>query len=227
MPPKTFKRTLKRTSDGSYTLYVPELDEHYHSIHGARQEAEHVFLKMGLDPLMDKSELNILEIGFGTGLNALLTLDWAERSNCSIKYTGVEKYPVGLNEALTMEYLAFNDLEKYSNDFRLFFDNQSFDGIDVNDKFKLKIDCIDFYDMTYDRMFDVVFYDAFGPRVQPYLWTLELFKLVFKALRKDGILVTYCAKGQVRRDLLTAGFEVERLPGPPGKREMLRAIKHV
>ena len=158
------KREIITTNDGSKTIHLPDWNESYHSKHGAVQEAQHVFIKSGLCEI-SKAEIGILEIGFGTGLNAMLTMNKAKETDQLIEYTGLEAYPVS------------------------------------------------------------IYFDAFGPRVQPDMWTLEIFQKLYSSMENEGVFVTYCAKGQVRRDLIEAGFKVEKIPGPPGKREMLRGRK--
>lgn len=221
------KNVIKQTSDGSKTLYVPELDEHYHSTHGAYNEAMHVFVDMGLNHInrSHESPIKLLEIGFGTGLNALLTLRWANENSIAIDYCGVEKYPVDFEQAIQMDYLSIYDLKAYTKGFELMHTSEIGEKLSISDNFKLnKVKC-DFRDIKDENEFDLIFYDAFGPRVQGDLWRLDMFERMYLALKANGVLVTYCAKGQVRRDMQTAGFTVERLPGPPGKREMLRATK--
>lgn len=221
------KRTLKTTADGSNTLYVPELDEHYHSIHGAYREAMHVFINSGFEHVRLKAPLRILEIGFGTGLNALLTLRASIDANRSVEYTGVEKYLVTQEELKTIDYTAISGLETYEKYFHQLHDSQNDVFIDINNLFKFRVLNIDFFKIPFESAFDLIYFDAFGPRVQADLWTLDMFNLMYRLLDQSGVLVTYCAKGQVRRDMIEAGFQIERLEGPPGKREMLRATKHV
>ncbi len=222
------KREIMTTADGSTTIHLPELNEQYHSKHGAVNEAKHVFIKNGLHYLSDKEfikPLQILEIGFGTGLNAFITFLEAEKNNQIVNYVGVEAYPVALDEANVMNYpktLMVEDKESIfdtlhqskweapclvSEDFTLIKRKQFFKEIEDKDTFHL------------------IYFDAFGARVQPELWTVEIFKKMYDALQINGVLVTYSAKGSVRRAMQEVGFQVERLPGPPGKREMLRAIK--
>jgi tRNA U34 5-methylaminomethyl-2-thiouridine-forming methyltransferase MnmC len=215
------KRIIEATGDGSKTIFIPELDERYHSKHGALQEALHVFIEMGLKHL-DKSELHILEIGFGTGLNALLTFKESVNSKQQIKYTGLEAFPVALDMAMQMDYCSnssdkemfekmhqssWNEWHGISNFFSLNKQEQKLENFETKDHF------------------DIIYFDAFGPRVQEEMWGLHVFEKMFALLNSGGILCTYCAKGSVRRNMIAAGFLVERLPGPPGKREMLRAIK--
>ncbi len=220
------KREIIITSDGSTTIHLPEWNEQYHSKHGAIQEAYHVFIKNGLDCFKNGSNISILEIGFGTGLNCFITFLEAEKYNLHIDYTGIEAYPVMQEEIEKLNYgtelkeedaqLNFNKIhsiswdEKHqlSTNFSLTKKEQFFENIDDVDQFNL------------------IYFDAFGARVQPELWTESIFKKMYQALKQNGILVTYSAKGSVRRAMQKVGFTVERLPGPPGKREMLCAMKY-
>ncbi|PRP66746.1 tRNA (5-methylaminomethyl-2-thiouridine)(34)-methyltransferase MnmD [Nonlabens agnitus] len=218
------KREIMTTGDGSKTIHMPDLNEQYHSKHGALQEARHVFIKMGLEHCLEQypelSELHILEYGFGTGLNALLTAVY--ETPVKILYTGMEAFPVTIEEIDAMDYgslieeeLLFKSIHQASWD-----ENEA-----ISDRFQLVKKQMTFESVAFENQFDLVYFDAFGPRTQPELWELSIFQAAFKALKNSGVLVTYCAAGQVRRNLQEAGFHVERLPGPPGKREMLRATK--
>lgn len=216
---------IEKTKDGSDTLFVPELNEHYHSVNGAVTESKHVFIDAGLKlVLQQKKKINILEIGFGTGLNALLTcIEAQEHETIAIRYTGVEFYP--LSEEL-INQLDFS-LAKY--------DELLFQKIhackwnnycSVSSNFSLNKWQTDFTkEDTFNEAFDVVYFDAFAPDIQPEMWTLDVFQKLYDIMSANAVLTTYCAKGQVRRNMRSAGFSVERLPGPPGKREMLRATK--
>ena len=220
------KRKIITTGDGSKTIQIEEWNEQYHSKHGALQEALHVFVKTGLHHLLktEKTKLSILEIGFGTGLNALLTVIEAEKLKCKIDYVGVEAFPVLIEELNQLNYSEilpdnsedfFNSLHtsewekqtQLSSNFTLTKRNQLFE--DISDK----------------NAFDLIYFDAFGARVQPELWTKNIFSKMYNALKQNGVLVTYSAIGQVKRDMQDLGFKVERLSGPPGKRHMLRATK--
>jgi tRNA U34 5-methylaminomethyl-2-thiouridine-forming methyltransferase MnmC len=215
------KRTLTKTADGSYTLYVPELDEHYHSIHGALQEANHVFIQHGLEPIKDSSSIRVLEMGLGTALNAYLSYQWARKNNITLWYSGVEAYPVE-GEIITtcLKEIGVNQVQ----DLR-FFSEFVYGSTQGLDSFTLDPIHAFWADINFKEAYDVVFYDAFGPRAQSELWTLANFQIAYDALKPGGTLVTYCAKGQVKRDLKSVGFTVESKPGPPGKREMTVAHK--
>lgn len=219
------QREIIKTSDGSKTIRIIDLDENYHSHHGALQEANHVFLTQGLAYLNQLDEISIFEMGLGTGLNAFLTAVEAENKNLKIKYTGIEAFPVNSEE---LNALGYEDLMEgsYNEIFHKIHDSKWGDFEWITKKFSLcKIhERIENVTLEPDS-FDLIYYDAFGPRAQDEMWTVELFQKMFDSLKKGGILVTYCAKGQVKRNLKQVGFKVEALPGPPGKREMTRAIK--
>ena len=219
------KREFKITADGSHTLYVEALDETYHSTHGAIQEAVHVFINAGLN-YFNKPKLNVLEIGFGTGLNAFLTLLEDKKSDVEINYTGIEAYPLEEEIISQLNYVA----ELNSNDE----EKQLFEKLHqvewgshqkITGNFKLNKTKVELDKFATTEQFDVIYFDAFGPRVQPEMWTETILEKMYNCLVDDGILVTYCAKGSVKRVLKAVGFEVEPLPGPPGKREMTRAVK--
>lgn len=215
------KRTLTKTADGSYTLYVPELDEHYHSIHGALQEAEHVFIKHGIELFKHQDRIQVLEMGLGTCLNAFLTSRWSLENGKDVRYVGVEAYPVEA-EVIGQCLDALGDVEVKE---RSFFTDLSYGQRQALGGFQLEALHATWNSLTYVKEFDLVYYDAFGPRAQAEMWTLEHFSIAFDSLKSGGLLTTYCAKGQVKRDLKSVGFEVESRPGPPGKREMTLAWK--
>jgi len=218
------KREIITTADGSKTIQIKEWEEQYHSKHGAIQEAYHVFIKSGLD-LFENQEINILEIGFGTGLNAFITLIEFDKRNLKVNYTGVEAYPVSIEELNQLNYLE--ELKSLSRkaDFDLMHTSPWGDKVEIVENFNLKKEQILFKEISAIAEYDLIYFDAFGARVQPELWTVEIFQIMFNAMKSGGCLVTYAAKGSVRRAMLEVGFLVERLPGPPGKREMLRAKK--
>ena len=222
------KREIIKTGDGSATIYLPEWNEHYHSKHGAVQEALHVFVKKGLHHFIEKrssDEISILEIGFGTGLNALITALEAEKLKISMSYCGVEAYPVSEEEVSALDYSsAFKD-EAASEVFRKIHNAKWEEDVAINSLFRLQKKKMFFSNITSEDDFNLIYFDAFGPRVQPELWEEAIFKKMYAALQKNGVLVTYSAKGSVRRAMQAVGFSVERLEGPPGKREMLRATK--
>jgi len=219
------KREIIITSDGSTTIHLPEWDEQYHSKYGAIQESYHVFIKNGLELFDSCSKISILEIGLGTGLNCLITFLEARKNNLKIEYTGVEAYPVKQSEIKNLNYIG---------QLKAVADQHIFDKIhsfswnkkhDLSDSFALLKKEGFIEDIKEVNNYNLIYFDAFGAQVQPELWTPSIFKKMYDALQQNGILVTYSAKGSVRRAMQEAGFEVERLEGPPGKREMLRATK--
>jgi len=220
------ERKIVRTGDGSQTIQLPEWGEQYHSMHGALQESRHVFIRQGLYQFTNR-HIDLLEIGFGTGLNALITLVEAPGRKLRIRYTGLEAYPVVEEEWKQLEYAKlFNPedttVQRYFEALhRAPWDREH----PVTPSFTLHKRKIDIRLFASEPAFDLVYFDAFGARVQPELWTAEIFRRMYQAVRRGGCLVTYSAKGSVRRAMQEVGFIVERLPGPPGKREMLRAFK--
>lgn len=220
------QREIITTADGSKTIQIMEWDEQYHSKHGAIQEAYHVFIDSGLSLFKDQ-ELSILEVGFGTGLNAFITFLETEKRGLNINYTGVEAYPVASEELQQLNYISELKAESFSKDFHLLHSSSWEKEIAISDVFTLRKEQKDFAELEMHDMFNLIYFDAFGARVQPELWTEAIFEKMYSALKDGGVLVTYSAKGSVRRAMQTVGFTVERLPGPPGKREMLRATKKV
>jgi tRNA U34 5-methylaminomethyl-2-thiouridine-forming methyltransferase MnmC len=219
------KRELVITADGSKTIYLPEWNEHYHSSHGALQEAQHVFIQHGLNT-QTQDYVTILEMGFGTGLNALLTYFSSEKKYQFVHYIGVEAYPPSEEEWRAMNYTQFSNDPDAEAIYERMHTGSWGKAQEISEHFVLeKQQCTLTNAVVASETVDVIYYDAFGPRVQPKLWTPEIFQLLFDWLSPGGTVVTYCAKGQVKRDLKTVGFLVESLPGPPGKREMTRATK--
>lgn len=223
------KREIFITQDGSSTIRIPEWDEQYHSKHGAIQEAEHVFIQSGLahytTHFTPTDAISILEIGFGTGLNALLTALHNMESNILIEYTGLEAYPVEEKEWRQLNYAEVIPNKLAS---KIYTDLnaakwESFQKILPN--FLLRKKQLYFQEFDELNQYNLIYFDAFGARVQPELWEESIFKNMYNSLKNNGVLVTYSAKGSVRRAMLKVGFEVEKIPGPPGKREMLRATK--
>jgi len=212
------------TADGSTTIHIPEWDEQYHSKHGAIQEAKHVFIKNGLS-LFSNQNISILEIGFGTGLNCFITFLEAPKKNLNIDYVGVEAYPIVSEEVAKMNYVNRLNASEFSAVFNQIHQQEWEVKIDISPNFSLLKRKQFFNDINDENKFDLIYFDAFGARVQPELWTEEIFEKMYKSLKTGGVLVTYSAKGSVRRAMLAVGFLVEKLPGPPGKREMLRATK--
>ena len=213
------------TEDGSHTIEIPEFNVTYHSIHGAIQESKHVFIGAGLNHCWSNSgnqELNILEMGLGTGLNALLTGLEAERQNQSVHYTAIEQFPISFNQAKTLNY---GELLHGENLFQEIHACEWGRKVSISKYCTLQKEKVDLLAYSNNNLFDLIYYDAFAPGAQPELWTKHVFEKLFQMLHSKGVLVTYCSKGDVRRAMLAAGFTVKKLPGPPGKREMLRATK--
>ncbi len=210
------------TQDGSHSLLNEALDETYHSRHGAVQESEYVFIEKGLNFMLDsdKESVSILEVGFGTGLNALLTVNSSEKSKINIAYSTLETHPIPEEIWSTLNYStnkflfekihtsAWNEWVAVTSHFKLLKREESLQAVNLS-----------------DQQFDLIYFDAFAPNKQPEMWEHSLLQKISKSMKSGAVFVTYCAKGQLKRDLKSLGLVVESLPGPPGKREMVRAIK--
>ena len=218
------KREILHTLDGSTTIHLPDWNESYHSKHGAIQEAYHVFIKNGLSLFQGKS-ISILEIGFGTALNTFITFLESQKSVQSIDYVGVEAYPISEKEVLQMNYVAELNAESEKNSFELIHQSNWEEKIVISPKFTLTKRKQFFDEISDENQYNLIYFDAFGYRVQPELWSTEIFEKMYKALKVNGVLVTYAARGVVKRSMIEVGFTVEKLAGPPGKREMFRATK--
>ena len=218
------KREIIQTLDGSTTIHIADWEECYHSKHGAIQEAQHVFIKNGLS-LFQNQKITILEIGFGTGLNAFITLLEAKKMQQTIDYVGVEAYPISADEVLNMNYVAELDAMKESAIFNKMHESDWGEKIVLNDDFVLTKRKQFFEEIDDVNKFDLIYFDAFGYRLQPELWSTAIFDKMYKSLKMNGVLVTYAARGIVKRNMIEVGFKVEKLEGPPGKREMFRARK--
>jgi len=221
-----FDRELRITGDGSYTLHIPEWDEQYHSKHGAIREALHVFIQEGLTFLLTHKEgpLSILEVGFGTGLNAILTSLYAVEKDVELYYKTLEAYPVPIDfirELNFPEHLHFPQEQ-----FLLLHELSWEEDHNISAQFTFRKEQRRFEEINEKGVFDLIYFDAFGIRVQPELWTESLFQKLFNALKPGGVLVTYASNGSARRALKAVGFNVEKIPGPPGKKEMMRAVKN-
>lgn len=219
------KRRIIKTNDGSTTIHIEDWDETYHSKHGAIQEAYHVFIKSGLDSFQDNSEISILEIGFGTGLNSFITFLESQKRNLKIDYVGVEAYPISEEEVNQLNYVDQLNAIEYKNIFNKIHEGSWEKKCQLNDVFTLTKRKQLFQDIDDVEKYDLIYFDAFGFPVQPELWSEEIFKKMFRALLPNGILVTYACRTTIKKAMLNAGFQVEKLPGAPGKREMLRACK--
>ncbi len=212
------------TADGSYTLYHRELDETYHSRHGAVQESLHVFIRNGLDFVIARGaqKINILEIGFGTGLNAWLTFQTAIAKHVSIRYTSIEPYALPESLWSKLNYVSADQQQDFARLHRSQWNEQ----VPIHDLFELtKLNTTIQEANLPASHFHLVYFDAFAPAKQPELWTYNLLARTCRSLCSAGVWVTYSAKGEVRRNLQQCGMVVEKLAGPPGKRHMLRAIK--
>ncbi|MBS1950492.1 MAG: tRNA (5-methylaminomethyl-2-thiouridylate)-methyltransferase [Cytophagales bacterium] len=217
------------TKDGSHSLLNEILNETYHSTHGAIQESRYVFIKNGLEYFLNENKtqsVNIFEVGLGTGLNVLLALEFATKNKIKIKYTSIEAFPVKKEIAGQLNYA---DLIFFSNGKTLFQEIHASpweESIQINDFFCLKKTEQSIYEIELpNETFEIIFFDAFAPAKQPDMWKLSVLEKTVNALKPRGVFVTYCAKGQLKRDLKTLRLTVETLPGPPGKREMVRAVK--
>jgi tRNA U34 5-methylaminomethyl-2-thiouridine-forming methyltransferase MnmC len=222
------KRNIIITEDGSTTIQIPEWNEQYHSTHGAIQEAKHVYIQNGLQHYVEVNQaksISILEIGFGTGLNAFMTLLEAEKQNLSIFYKGVEAFPVSSEELKQLNYVTQLDASKKEATFNKLHEVPWETEAQITSSFQLIKAQKDFSEINEKETFNIIFFDAFGAELQPELWTEEIFKSMYNALKENGVLVTYAAKGTVKRALRSVGFHLKRLQGPPGKRHMLRATK--
>jgi len=215
---------IRVTGDGSKTIFLPELNETYHSSNGAVQESRHIFIENGLDLVEKQGAIRILEVGFGTGLNALLSASWAEMNNQSIHYIGIEAKPLSPELCFQLDYPRHIDqnTEKIYDalircDWEI--DNQ------LTTHFSIQKREVKIQDFAAVENVDLIYFDAFGPRVQAEMWDITILEKMFQSLNAGGALVTYCAQGQFKRDLKTLGFILESFPGPPGKREMTRATR--
>ncbi|NHM04187.1 tRNA (5-methylaminomethyl-2-thiouridine)(34)-methyltransferase MnmD [Flavobacterium celericrescens] len=220
------KREIIITDDGSTTIRIPEWDENYHSTHGAIQETKHVFIKNGLDLFHNQDSISILEIGFGTGLNAFITfLETLNKEK--VNYVGVEAYPISADEVLQMNYVS----ELQATDFKPIFETMHNCSWEIVNQLKTNFYLTKrkqfFQDIEDKNNYDLIYFDAFGFPLQPELWSEVIFKKMYDALLPNGVLVTYACRTPIKNAMLAAGFSIEKLPGAPGKREMLRATKRL
>lgn len=217
---------LVLTEDGSNSIYSEKFKQQYHSLHGALQESMHVFIEAGLKYKQQSSQdISILEIGFGTGLNALLTLAESSATFAKINYTTIEKYPLSTDFIKQLNYCSIIPLDNCTEFFNQIHNCNWTNFNSITEDFLIRKINTDFETIDFKNEFDVIYFDAFAPNSQPELWTINLFQKMYDALKINGILVTYCAKGEVKRNLKAVGFEIEALAGPIGKREMTRAHK--
>lgn len=226
MTDKQKYREVAITSDGSATLFVPFLDEHYHSFHGAIQEAKHVFIEAGLKYYIEKKQpetIHVFEMGFGTGLNACLTVEAIQGSAVKVIYHAIEAHPLNMQEVESLTF--FEDNIELRAIYLTMHEAEWDKPVQITDNFIINKHIGYLEDWTTDVLMDIVYYDAFAPSAQPHLWTSDIFEKIYSMTANDGVLVTYCAKGVVKRTLKAIGWNIEKLPGPPGKREMTRANK--
>ena len=220
------KREIIITDDGSTTIRIPDWDENYHSTHGAIQEAKHVFIKNGLDLFQKQDSISILEIGFGTGLNAFITF-LETLTKDKVNYVGIEAYPISEEEIAQMNYVSELEAEKYQDVFNKMHSCDWESQQNITDNFILTKRKQFFQDIDDKEQYDLIYFDAFGFPLQPELWSETIFKKMFDALLPKGTLVTYACRSSIKNAMLSVGFSIEKLPGAPGKREMLRATKNV
>jgi tRNA U34 5-methylaminomethyl-2-thiouridine-forming methyltransferase MnmC len=215
------------TDDGSHSISVTELNVNYHSVHGAIRESRHVFIEAGLHHLNSSADqpVRIFEVGFGTGLNALLTLIESERFQQNICYETIEMFPLTSDEVKQLNYCEMLDRKDLRLIFEQFHTCEWEKEISIKSNFILKKTKTNLLTFQSSGCFELIFFDAFDPNAQPELWTPEIFKKMFSILKQNGVLVTYSSKGDVRRAMQAAGFRIEKIPGPPGKREIVRATR--
>jgi len=212
------------TQDGSHSILSEKYGVTYHSKYGAIQETQHVFIEAALNfKTATQKELNVLDIGLGSGLNAYMTFLEAEKQDLQIDYTGIEAFPIDMEQAKTLNYAT--ELQQSADSFLQFHNCEWNTPIEMSSGFRFTKLLQSFQDIDFENEFDLIYFDAFAPSAQPELWEIPLLQKMYKALKINGIMTTYCAKGVVKRNLKSIGFEVEGIPGPPGKREMTRAVK--
>jgi tRNA U34 5-methylaminomethyl-2-thiouridine-forming methyltransferase MnmC len=217
--------TIIQTEDGSNSIQSAKFEATYHSIHGAIQETQTVFIDAALNYKAEiQKELSILEIGLGTGLNAFMTYLEAKKSDLQIQYTGIEAYPIALEVAQQLNYVELLQVPEEQAQFLKLHESPN-EWINLSPRFQFYKQIGRFEDLKEQEQFDIIYYDAFAPSVQPELWEIDLLEKMYQALKPNGVLTTYCAKGVFKRNLKQVGFKVEGIPGPIGKREMTRALK--
>jgi tRNA U34 5-methylaminomethyl-2-thiouridine-forming methyltransferase MnmC len=219
------KRQFIKTADGSTSIYLEEMDEHYHSKHGAIVESNHIFIKNGLLPKSSSSKIVVFEVGMGTGLNVMTTIKAAKEHQLTIDYHAVEAFPIKMEE---LSFINFPDLLSIEESlFQTIHSSPWETPVQLMANFNLSKYASKLNELKLKAaQFDVIYFDAFAPEKQEEMWTEEIFRKLFNALKPEGILVTYCVKGVIRRRLQSVGFRVEKLKGPEGgKREMCRAWK--
>lgn len=220
------EQDIFKTQDGSHSILSRQYGVSYHSKYGALQETQHVFIEAGLYPqVLNKNTLAILEIGFGTGLNALMTALEAQKKGLDISYEAIEKYPITEQQVDQLNYPEVIDGANVKYIFNALHEASWGEESRITPEFSLKKVQQDIAEVAYEEQFDLIYFDAFAPTAQPELWGSDIMELMYRALSAGGSMVTYCAKGAFKRTLKSVGFTVEALQGPPGKREMTRAVK--
>jgi len=226
------KPQIELTKDGSSTLLHPKYNALYHSTYGAIEESNFVYINAGLFAVLSseteqdvKQPCSILEVGFGSGLNAFNTFLKTEALPVDINYVGIETFPVGLDIVEKLNYPELFLKKDKQDIFNTMHEVSWEEAHQISNQFTLEKRNHDIFNLKIRNHFDVIYYDAFGPGAQPELWTAPIFEIMYEALKKNGVLITYCAQGAARRAMISVGFKVERLPGPPNKRHILRAVK--
>ncbi|RYF92647.1 MAG: SAM-dependent methyltransferase [Chitinophagaceae bacterium] len=222
------QRVLTLTKDGSHTIAIPEISVTYHSHHGAIQESQHVFIDAGFRYQQEASQedsIRIFEMGFGTGLNALLTLIAAAESSRVVQYTTIEQFPLENDKTAALNYCEQLQREDMKEVFVKMHGGEWGIELPLTPGFSIRKIKADLLSWIPDQRFNIVYYDAFAPTAQPLLWTTEIFSKIFEMIEPGGAMVTYCSKSEVRRAMKAAGFTVTKIPGPRGKREMVRAFR--
>jgi len=213
-----------RTADGSYTLDSANLGEHYHSLFGALMESRHVYIEQGL-LATGKHELDILEVGLGSGLNALLTWSESERLGLSVNYLALEPFPLSVELHERLHHTTAIGAPERQEGYTAMMNMCNGGSVELSGQFHFRMERREVQHLDANEAFDLVYFDAFAPAVQPDMWTVGVFRRLHRAMRRGGLLVTYSAKGDVRRAMIEAGLHAERVPGPPGKYRMLKAIR--
>ncbi len=222
------ERKIILTGDGSHSISVPELNVAYHSVHGAIEESMHVFVNAGFNEAAKQNQagtVRIFEVGFGTGLNGLLTFLEAEKNKIRVYYETVEPFPLNKDEVAGLNYCQQLDRPELLTVFEEFHHCNWEHEIAITENFSFKKVNTELFNHLTIQQFNLIYFDAFAPNAQPEMWTKAIFEKMYAMLEPGGVLVTYCSKGDVRRAMIAAGLEVEKLPGPPKKREMLRAAR--
>ena len=212
---------IDKTKDGSVTLYSEEFDEHYHSVNGAYTESEHIFVNLGFNTV-DKKNISILEIGYGTGLNAMLTYVENLNRHKLVFYLGIDMRPTNTDLFSELLYAESYGIEKEKS---LKFCENWNEIILISEMFQLHKENVDFYDFNPNVFYDLIYFDAFSSESQPDMWSFDNLKKIIDSLTVGGVFVTYSSKGVLKQNLRELGMEVKRFPGPPGKRHVVRAIK--